>query len=282
MRHGDIRLPENRDSRGLQVQIALIGFPSDENSSFLKGASRGPAAIREALFCESTNLWTESGLDLGAPGVLRDAGDVAPASGQFVEDLDAAISRLLDEGRCPIALGGDHAMTYPIVRAMARKHPGLGLFHLDAHPDLYDDFQSNPLSHASPFARIMEEGLVSRLVQAGVRSVNAHQRRQAERFGVEMIEMKDIAESPAIRFGGPVYVSVDMDALDPAFAPGVSHPEGGGLSTRQVIAMIQSVMGRIVGADVVELNPDRDVAGITAVASAKIVKELAGRILANL
>src|SRR4030095_10149659 len=107
-------------------------------------------------------------------------------------------------------------------------------------------------------------------------TMNGHQREQATRFGVEVIEMKDM-EGLQISFDSPVYVSVDMDALDPAFAPGVSHREPGGLTTRQVIDLIQSIKAPVVGADIVEFNPKMDVMGMTAVVCAKILKELAAR-----
>jgi arginase family enzyme len=132
---------------------------------------------------------------------------------------------------------------------MARSHPALSILHFDAHPDLYDDFRGNPHSHASPFARIMETKLAQRLVQVGIRNMNGHQREQAERFGVEVIEMKNLQDGLELQFDTPVYVSVDMDGLDPAFAPGVSHREPGGLTTRQVIEIIQSIGTPVVGAD---------------------------------
>lgn len=183
------------------------------------------------------------------------------------------------QGRRPLALGGDHSITFPIVRAIAREYSSLSILHFDAHPDLYHDFRGNPFSHASPFARIMEAKLAQRLVQVGIRTMNAHQREQAERFGVEVIEMKNIEEGLALMFDTPVYVSVDIDALDPAFAPGVVHREPGGLSTRQLIEIIQSINAPVIGADIVEFNPELDPTGMTAVVCAKILKELAGKML---
>jgi arginase family enzyme len=146
--------------------------------------------------------------------------------------------------------------------------------HLDAHPDLYDELEGNRYSHACPFARIMEEDLVVRLVQVGIRTMNPHQRAQAERFGVEVIEMRDWPPGPVFDFDGPVYLSLDLDVLDPAFAPGTSHHEPGGLSTREVLGLVQNLRAPIVGADIVELNPVRDPVGITAMAAAKLMKEV--------
>jgi arginase family enzyme len=152
---------------------------------------------------------------------------------------------------------------------------------LDAHPDLYDEFEGDRLSNACPFARIMEEGRVRRLVQVGIRTMNGPQRNQAERFGVEVVEMKDWPPQLTPGVEGPVYVSLDLDVFDPAFAPGVSHPEPGGLSTREVIAFLQRLPGPVVGADLVELNPACDPGGGTARVAAKLAKELLARLLSD-
>jgi agmatinase len=257
-------------------RIGLIGFCSDENSSFLPGAAEAPPLIREALYCDASNLWSESGIDLGREDVFFEAGDVTPETPKAIEN---SVGVLLAEGLRPLVLGGDHSITYPIVKAVARAHPALSILHFDAHPDLYDDFRGNPHSHASPFARIMEAKLAQRLVQVGIRTMNGHQREQAERFGVEVIEMRDLKNRLSLTFDSPVYVSVDMDALDPAFAPGVSHREPGGLTTRQVIEIIQSINAPLIGADIVEFNPKMDPSGMTAMVCAKILKELASKML---
>jgi arginase len=264
-------------------RITLIGFPYDESSSYLRGAAGAPPLIREALRSESSNSSSESGIDLFAPGVLADAGDVLPVAGEtMLSRIESAIEDSLREGLHPIALGGDHAITYPILRAFAKRFSGLSLIHFDAHPDLYDEFGGNRFSHACPFARIMEERLVGRLVQVGIRAATRHQREQAARFGVEMLEMRNWPPREKLVFDTPVYVSFDMDALDPAFAPGVSHPEPGGLSTREALAVIQTIDAPIVGADIVEFNPARDPSGLTAMVCAKLVKEIAARMLETL
>ncbi len=267
------------DSAILVTRLALVGFRSDANSSYLRGAAEAPPLIREALFCESSNSWTESGVELPRQA-FYDAGDLGEEEGtDTFARIEAAIAHLLELGHSPLSLGGDHAITYPILRAFARRHPRLSVLHFDAHPDIYDEFGGNRLSHACPFARIMEEGLAQRLVQVGIRTANAHQRAQAARFGVEMIEMKDFRDGLTLEFDTPVYLTFDMDGLDPAFAPGVSHREPGGLSTRQALDVIQRVRGRIVGGDVVEFNPRMDSSGMTAMAAAKLVKEIAAKIV---
>jgi arginase len=257
-------------------KLGLIGFCSDENSSFLRGAVEAPPLIRAALYSDAANLWSETGVDLGGEDIFLDAGDIFPAS---ATDIERSVSSLLAQNLRPLSLGGDHSITYPIMRAMAREYPALSILHFDAHPDLYHNFRGNPYSHASPFARIMEEKLAQRLVQVGIRTMNGHQRDQAIRFGVEVIEMKDVKDGLALTFDTPVYVSVDIDALDPAFAPGVSHREPGGLTTRQVIEIIQSIKAPVIGADIVEFNPKMDPTGMTAVVCAKILKELAAKMV---
>jgi arginase len=215
---------------------------------------------------------------VSGPHVLSDAGDLPLPSGVEARDLiERGIAELLAGGGRPLALGGDHSVTYPILRAIAGHHPSLTVLHIDAHPDLYDEFEGDRFSHACPFARSMEEGLAQRLVQVGIRTMNAHQRSQANRFGAEILDMRgwEAGERPVVN--GAVYLSVDLDGLDPAFAPGVSHREPGGLSVREVLTLIQSVGGTLVGADVVEYNPRQDLGGVTATVAAKIVKEIAGR-----
>ncbi|MEQ9592267.1 MAG: arginase family protein, partial [Cyclobacteriaceae bacterium] len=135
-------------------------------------------------------------------------------------------------------------------------------------------FEGNKYSHACPFARIMEEGLASRLMQVGIRTMNDHQYAQAKKFGVEVIEMKDWKSDLQYEFDGPVYISLDMDAIDPAFAPGVSHFEPGGFTTREIISILQRVKGNVVGADLVEYNVTRDPTGVTGMLAGKLFKEL--------
>ncbi|MFM8319462.1 MAG: agmatinase family protein [Chloroflexota bacterium] len=255
--------------------LALLGLPFDANASFLRGAALAPGRIREALFCGAMNLGCEDGLDLSQRADWLDAGDV----GAFTE-IEAEARRRLALGQRLLALGGDHSVTYPLLRAYGPAFPGLTLLHLDAHPDLYDTFDGNPYSHASPFARIMEAGLVKRLVQAGIRTLTPPLRRQAQRFGVEVIEMRDWHPGCLPPLDGPLYLSLDLDALDPAFAPGVSHHEPGGFSTRDVLSIIQGLPGPLVGADIVELNPTRDPLGMTAALAAKLCKEISARMLA--
>ena len=256
----------------------LIGVPFDANSSYLRGAAGAPPLIREALRCYASNTWAEGGVDVGS--AFDDAGDlVLPADSAF-SVIESSIAEALGDGKRPLCLGGDHSITYPIVRGIAKHFQDLTIVHFDAHPDLYAELEGNRFSHACPFARIMEEGLAQRLIQLGIRTMNDHQRRQAERFGVEVVEMKNLPALDRLKLTGSVYVSFDIDGLDPAFAPGVSHREPGGMSVREAIVHLQAITGELVGADLVEYNPARDVSGITATVCAKLVKELLGKMIA--
>jgi agmatinase len=228
-----------------------------------------------------TNGWSESLRNIVDEHTLADAGDVDLGTGDVRAAIDQAAHHLFADGRRVIALGGDHSVTYPLVRAISRTlgSSHFSILHLDAHPDLYPEYEGDRYSHACPFARIMDERLTSRLVQVGIRCMNPVQQQQAEGYGVEVIDMRawSRGERPAIH--GPVYLSLDLDVFDPGFAPGVSHREPGGLTPRDVITLIQDLEVDVIGADIVELNPSRDPLEITAPLAAKLVKELAAKML---
>ena len=207
-------------------------------------------------------------------------GDLELEEGEkAIRQVSEDINTLLEKDVKIISLGGDHSITYPVIKAYAQRYPSLTILHFDAHPDLYDDFEENPYSHASPFARIMEAKLAQRLIQVGIRTMNPHQRDQAKRFGVEVIPMREWQGQLFKNFSNPVYISLDLDVLDPAFAPGVSHYEPGGMNTRELISVIQNLKANIVGADIVELNPRTDRGGVTAMVAAKLLKELMAKML---
>lgn len=264
-----------------EYKVALIGVPFDEKSCYLRGAAKGPQAIRAASTSKALNPWTELGVNLEGDTTLVDLGDidVSGDSSHVFARVQECVASILDKDAVPIVLGGDHSISYPAVKAFSKKFPLLDVLHFDAHPDLYEELYGDRYSHACPFARIMEEKLALNLVQVGIRASTGEQREKASKHGVRTLWMKDITEVPSLEFSHPLYISFDMDALDPAFAPGVSHHEPGGLSTRQAIQMIQTLKARIVGMDVVELNPDRDPVGITAAAAVKIIKEAVGKIV---
>ena len=258
----------------------MVGIPFDGQSSYLRGAGDAPAKIREAWRCDASNNWSELGIEV-ASGTYEDVGDLSfDEAGAFAE-IERGIASLLEQGKRPVSLGGDHSITYPIMRAFAKPYQDLTIVHFDAHPDLYDEFEGNRLSHACPFARIMEEKLAKRLVQVGIRTMNGHQREQAKKYGVEVMEMRSLPVYDKVKVRGAVYVSFDMDVLDPAFAPGLSHREPGGMTVREAIAHLHAIEGEIVGADIVEYNPVQDVAGMTATVAAKILKEILGKMISG-
>lgn len=264
-------------------ELAIIGVPFDEKSCFLRGAALGPAAIRAASTGKALNPVTELGVNLEEETVLIDWGDVDTSGDvdKTFERIEVAVREVIQKKAKPIILGGDHSLSYPVMRAFGQKYHHLSILHFDAHPDLYEDLYGDRYSHACPFARIMEEGLATELVQVGIRAATPAQRTKAGQHGVRMVEMKDIGPALKLHFEQPLYISFDLDALDPAFAPGVSHHEPGGLTTRQVIDIIHSLEAEIVGLDVVELNPTRDPSNITAAAAVKIIKEVAGQMVGN-
>ena len=253
--------------------INLQGILYDKKSSFQKGPSLAPPLIREALHAGSMNLYSELGVSV-ENDKIKDMGDFEITD---YMDIEKITKQHLQNNTKVFTLGGDHSITYPIIKAHHQRYPKLDILHIDAHADLYDNFEGDPFSHACPFARIMENGLATRLVQVGIRTLNPHQAAQAEKFNVEIHQMKDLDLSSIQKFENPLYISLDMDGFDPAFAPGVSHHEPGGLTARQVIDLIQNIDAEIIGADIVEYNPNRDFQNMTAFLAAKMMKEILGK-----
>jgi arginase len=247
-------------------------MPFDDYSSHLKGAAVAPSVIRKMLSEGSANSSTELGRDLKSDVNIVDTGDIDCRNAvEAFQSLESMIDDITKVAAKPLTIGGDHSITFPIVKALAKYYPNLTILHFDAHPDLYDIFKGNKLSHACPFARIMEGGFASRLIQVGIRTLNQHQREQADKFNVEIHEMRNWQGPSQLKITGPVYITIDIDALDPAFAPGVSHLEPGGLSVRQIIDVLHSIDVQIVGADIVEFNPTRDLNDMTAMVAIKLM-----------
>ena len=258
------------------AKIGMIGLPTDINSSYLRGAAKAPARVRDLMSADMMNRVSESGLHLGTDIDFRDFGD-APLNGEREAEhaaIQAAILDVLAAGYTPLCIGGDHAVTYPVVTALASQLGPVEILHVDAHPDLYANYQDNRYSHASPFARIMEEKLATRLVQVGIRTLTPHLSKQAQRFGAELISMQQIDSAATLSFNGPLYISIDLDGLDPSQAPGVSHHEPGGMDFRQLLQVLWNVEAPVIGCDVVEYNPDRDHHDMTCAVTLKLIKEL--------
>ena len=250
--------------------IHIQGIAYDDKSSYQRGAKLAPPLIRKALYSESSNLFAENGVSLSSLDMV-DKGDF-PISNYF--DIETTTKANLEDRSRIFTLGGDHSITYPVIRAISMYHPQIDILHIDAHADLYDEFEGDKYSHACPFARIMEEGLAKNLVQLGIRTLSKDQREQAKKFGVKTLELRDWELSKLPHFENPLYISLDMDAFDPACAPGISHYEPGGFTARQVLDIIQNVNGNIIGADIVEYNPSKDHHDMTAFLAAKMMKEI--------
>jgi arginase len=264
-----------------EAKAVAIGLPTFKNSSYLQAPLDGPAVLAGAVDREEGNPFTESGLDVTRADVFAYLGDLDLETDDEFERIRAVSAAAFRAGKRPIFLGGDHSVTYPLVAGM---HDVLGpvtLLHFDAHPDLYDSLLDNPLSHACPFARIMENGFAKGLWQYGIRTLNPHQAEQVRRFGVHCNEMRHHRQWPMPQIDGPVYITIDLDALDPAFAPGVAHYEPGGMSVRDILDIVQSLDAPVVGADIVELNTARDIQGMTAIVAAKLLREVCGQMLAR-
>lgn len=258
-------------------KITLQGLLFDEKSSFMRGPAKAPPVIRTILNNGSANLFTETGIDLGAH-ILEDKGDFN-IKNYF--DIEETTLNNLEKDTPILTLGGDHSITYPVVKALAKSYQAIDILHFDAHADIYDAYDGDKYSHACPFARIMEEKLVENLVQVGIRTLNSHQLEQVIKFKVDVREMRNLKTDDIGEFKNPLYISLDMDVFDPAFAPGVSHHEPGGLTPRNVFEIIQQIQSPIIGADIVEYNPDRDNNDITGALAAKLLKEIWGKMIAN-
>jgi len=260
--------------------IKVLGIPYDGNSSFLKGPAFAPPRIRQAEKDGSANAYAENLLEIKEGKNYLDLGDLAfnnCTPDKAFTIIQHAVTKHLENGEKLLCFGGDHSVTYPIVDAFTQRYDNLNILHLDAHGDLYENYEDNPYSHASPFARIMEQGKVRRLTQVGIRTLNPHQKAQAEKFGVEIVQMKSFSFDFLEKLEGPLYISLDIDVLDQAFAPGISHYEPGGLSTRNLLHIIQNIPVPVIGADIVEYNPVRDVHNMTAMVAYKLFKELVAK-----
>jgi agmatinase len=260
------------------MTIALHGFPWDASSSYARGPAQGPAAIRSNLFSEQSSALSLNGTDIAAAIETYDFEDLPSDAAEARDAITARVARSLEAGLKPLSLGGDHSVTYPILRAVAAKHGPVDILHIDAHLDLYDELNGDRFSHACPFRRAIEDGLVRNLVQIGIRSAPPAHLKFGAQHGVVSLGSEQIGAIPWEKLNAPLYMTIDLDGLDPAFAPGVSHLEPGGLTSREVIGLIHKLPVSTVGADVVELNPSRDINLMTTHLAVRLVKELAAKL----
>lgn len=262
-----------------EARVLAVGLPTSRNASHLRAQGNAPARVAAQLLRDEGNPYTETGIDLRDPTQFADLGSLAVDCDDEFDRIRSVAATIAARGHLPLFLGGDHSVTYPILAGLHSVLGPVRIVHFDAHPDLYADFEGNPYSHASPFARILEGGFARSLWQYGIRTLTPHQREQVARFGVHCHDMRHYRRWSLPKGSMPTYVSIDLDALDPACAPGVAHREPGGLSVRQVLDLIDLIPGPIIGADVVEYLPQRDVDGLTALAAAKLARELVGALL---
>ena len=275
-----------------RAAVAVLGIPYDSGVSYRPGARFGPAAVRAG----SKMLRPyHPALDVEPWSVMQvaDAGDLAvnPFSiSEAIETIAAGTRAVLQRADQVIAIGGDHTIALPVIRATAERHGPLALVHYDAHLDTWDTYFGEPYTHGTPFRRAVEEGLLDLDCSAhiGIRSPLYARSDLSEdaALGFEIVTAADVAtkgiaeasERVRARVGRrPVYVSIDIDVLDPAHAPGTGTPEPGGLTSRELQLLLRAMDGiNIVGADVVEVAPAYDHAELTALAAANLAYEILG------
>jgi len=280
-----------------RADIAVVGVPFDSGVSYRPGARFGPSAIREA----SRLLRPYNpGLDVApfAAAQVVDAGDIAvnPFSiGDAVETLDEGASAFVRAGTRLVTLGGDHTVALPLLRSLHRAHGPIAMVHFDAHLDTWDTYFGEPYTHGTPFRRAVEEGLLDTeaICHVGTRGplYGKKDLEDDRRFGFGIVTAADvmrkgvdeIADALRQRVGRrPLYVSVDIDVLDPAHAPGTGTPEAGGLTSRELLEILRGLAScHLVGADVVEVAPAYDHAQITATAASHVAYDLVSVLALN-
>ncbi len=260
------------------IKTRLLGFEWDASSSHARGPALAPGIVRRLLTSEASSSYSIDLVDIREAIAGFDIPPLPDDGAAARETIERTVAAAIAAGRTPLSIGGDHSITYPILKAVAAQHGPISVLHIDAHPDLHDAYEGDPFSHASPFARAHDDGLIASHVAVGVRCWDPKSKAQAEKFGVTILRAHELDLIPASIFEQPLYMTIDLDGLDPAFAPGVSHPEPGGLSTLDALALIRRIKGPLVGADIVELNPERDPMLTTARVVVRLVKELTAAI----
>ena len=290
-----MRLPHSQSIRG--IDFAVVGIPWDGAASYRTGQRSGPDAIRKvSVTLRPYNLIQDIGIFEHCAGV--DYGDLAVVPG-YIEDtygkIEAGLRPLVEAGVIPVAMGGDHSITLPELRAIAKTHGPVALVHFDSHTDTNDQYFGRPYYHGSMFRRAVEERLIvpGQSVQVGMRgsvySKDAYE--DSISLGFKVVTMAALREMGLQRLievikgrvgQTRVFVTFDIDVVDPAFAPGTGTPEVGGLTSAEAIGLIQKLKGlNFVGFDVVEVLPDCDVADITALLAANLVYEFLSLIALN-
>ncbi len=265
------------------VDIAVTGVPFDQAVTNRPGTRLGPRAIREASSLQAPDAPYGWGFDVMSEQVIVDYGDLAfdyARVPDFPQALTDHIAGILDAGAAPVTLGGDHYISYPILRAFADTYGPMSLIQIDAHTDTWPDDDPDRIDHGTMFYKAVKAGIVdpARSVQIGIRTTNE------DTLGVHIIDAPEFhrigpeaaaARAREIVKDHPVYLSFDIDGLDPAFAPGTGTPVWGGLSSAQAAALMRALAGiNIKGGDVVEVSPPFDTSGATAIAGAHVATEI--------
>ena len=284
------RLPRRDEVE--RCDVAVVGVPFDAGVTYRPGARFGPQSIRQASRLLRAY---DPALDVHPFGAqqVADAGDIGTNPfdiGGAIAEMERGAEELLEGADRLLVLGGDHTIALPMLRVTCRAHGPAALVHFDAHLDTWDTYFGAPYTHGTPFRRAWEEKLLlaDRAMHVGIRGplYTPQDLVDDERMGFSIVSTTDVAEigvaATARRIhqragDAPVYVSVDVDVLDPAHAPGTGTPEAGGLASRELLGILRGLAGlRLVGADVVEVAPPYDHAEITSIAASHVAYELLG------
>ncbi|NOY77735.1 MAG: agmatinase [Calditrichaeota bacterium] len=266
-----------------RADFSFIGFPYDEKSSFRRGCALAPAKIRSLFFGRAIHELTAHQIRLGEEASIFDWGDVLRGGSdeEILGHLQQTVERVLEQKSFPLIAGGDHITTVPAVRAVARQFRQVQVIVFDAHPDLYWEFRGDRYSHACVNARLLENDAVKMITILGVREFADEEYEVWKRNPLVKIVPIDRVkrEFVDIPSGLPAYVSVDMDVLDPVYAPGVSGWVHRGMSPKRVLRYLLQIRAPLVGMDVVEVNPRTDENDITALLAAEFMAEVAAKVL---
>ncbi|REJ09308.1 agmatinase [Halobacillus trueperi] len=264
-----------------EADAVIYGMPMDWTVSFRPGSRFGPNRIREAsIGLEEYSPYLDRHLE---EVNYHDAGDLMLPFGNAARSLDIIegyLDELLEKGKFPLGLGGEHLVTWPVIQAMYKKHPDLAIIHIDAHADLREEYEGEVLSHSTPIRKSCELLGAENVYSFGIRSGMREEFQYAEESGMHMAKFEVLEPLKKVLpelAGRPVYVTIDIDVLDPAFAPGTGTAEAGGISSKELLASIHAIAGsdlNIVGADLVEVAPAYDPTEKTQIAASKFIREM--------
>ncbi|MEH7415925.1 agmatinase [Neobacillus drentensis] len=264
-----------------ESQVVLYGMPMDWTVSYRPGSRFGPARIREvSIGLEEYSFYLDRELE---EVKYFDAGDIPLPFGNAQRSLDMIeefVDRILEAGKFPLGMGGEHLVSWPVMKAMYKKYPDLAIIHFDAHTDLREEYEGEPLSHSTPIRKIAEHIGPKNVYSFGIRSGMKEELQWAKENGMhiskfEVLEpLKEILPTLA---GRPVYVTIDIDVLDPAHAPGTGTVDAGGITSKELLASIHAIARsevNVVGGDLVEVAPIYDPSEQTANTASKLIREM--------